>query len=128
MQQVLELLPGDKLQIVDVRSDDEFCGIDIKENKRGGAIPGAKHLEWSDLIDQESERFKSPEELRGLLDEADIDLDRPMASHCQSGGRASVMAFGLELMGAKEARNYFRGWSEWGNAEHTPVVVPEKAR
>jgi len=126
--QVLDLLSGDRLQIVDVRSDDEHCGIEKRDNKRGGAIPGAKHLEWSDLIDQETQRFKTAKQLRLLFDEAGIDLDRPTASHCNGGGRAAVMAFGLELMGAKDPRNYYRGWGEWGNADDTPVIVPERRK
>ncbi len=124
--QILASLADHRLQIVDARSNDEFCGIDLKDNQRGGAIPRAKHLEWSDLIDRATDRFKSPKELRRLFDQAGIDLDKPTASHCQSGGRASVMAFGLELMGAKDARNYYPGWSEWGNSKDLPVVVPDK--
>jgi thiosulfate/3-mercaptopyruvate sulfurtransferase len=126
MEQVLSLLPGNKLQIVDARSSDEFCGIDKRDNKRGGAIPGAKHLEWSDLIDQETNRFKSPDELKRLFDQAGIDLAQPTASHCNGGGRAAVMAFGLELMGGSEVRNYYRGWGEWGNSADTPIIVPKK--
>lgn len=126
MGQILDLLPEDGLQIVDARSEDEFCGINKRDNKRGGAIPGAKRLEWSDLIDQETHRFKSPEELRRLIDQAGIDLAQPTASHCNGGGRASVVAFGLELMGAEDIRNYYRGWGEWGNSDDTPVMVPEK--
>jgi thiosulfate/3-mercaptopyruvate sulfurtransferase len=125
MGQVLDLLRGDRLQIVDARSEDEFCGIEKRDNKKGGAIPGAKHLEWSDLIDQETGRFKKADELRKLFDLAGIDLNRPTASHCNGGGRAAVMAFGLELMGAEDVRSYYRGWGEWGNAEETPVMVPK---
>jgi len=124
MTQVLDLLKDDKPQIVDARSEDEFCGLDKRDNKRSGAIPGAKHLEWSDLIDRQTQRFKSPDQLRRLFDQAGVDLERPTISHCNGGGRASVMAFGLELMGAKDVRNYYRGWGEWGNAEDTPVMVP----
>lgn len=124
-QQVLEDLQANRWQIIDARSENEFCGIDLRGNQRGGAIPGAKHLEWSNLIDQSTHRFKGPEQLCQLFDQAKIDLSRPTASHCQSGGRASVMVFALELMGAKDVRNYYRGWSEWGNAEDTPIVVPE---
>jgi thiosulfate/3-mercaptopyruvate sulfurtransferase len=126
MSQVLDLLPSNRLQIVDTRSEDEFCGLDKRDNKRGGAIPGAKHLEWSALIDQETQRFKSPAQLRKLFDQAGIDLGQPTASHCNGGGRAAVMAFGLKLMGAKDVRNYYRGWGEWSNAEDTPVVMPTK--
>lgn len=118
--QILELLGKEKLQVVDARSFAEFCGTEAGKNKREGAIPGAKHLEWSDLIDEETHRFKNPSAIRTLFEKAGIDPKRPTATHCQSGGRASVMAFGLELMGADDVRNYYKGWSEWGNAEGTP--------
>jgi thiosulfate/3-mercaptopyruvate sulfurtransferase len=124
--QLLSLLKRNGIQIVDTRSEDEFCGIEKRDNKRGGAIPGAKHLEWKNVIDQETHRLKSPNELRRLFEEAGIDLQRPAATHCQSGGRASVMAFAMELMGANDTRNYYRGWSEWGNSADTPVDVPKK--
>lgn len=126
-QQLLDSLTGKSLQIVDARSEKEFCGIDILANKRGGAIPGAKQLEWSDLIEKESQRFHSAAELKKLFDSSGIDLQRPTATHCQSGGRASVMVFGLELMGAPNVSNYYRSWSEWGNADDTPIV-PGEAR
>lgn len=118
---VLAALKQGDLQILDARSFGEHCGTDKLKNARGGAIPGAKHLEWSDLLDAQSHRFKTPAELRTLFQEAGVDLKQPTATHCQSGGRAAVMAFGLELMGAKQVRNYYRGWSAWGNSEETPV-------
>ena len=64
-------------------------------------MPGAKQLEWIDLIDKRTHRFKSAAELKKLFADAGVELDRPTAAHCQSGGRAAVMAFGLELMGGK---------------------------
>jgi len=123
--QLLEALKDQRPQIVDARSEKEFCGTDALTNKRAGAIPGAKHLEWLDLIDQQSQRLKTPEQLRKLFQEAGIDLEKPAVTHCQSGGRSSVMAFGLELMGAKRVGNYYAGWSEWGNAEDTPITPGE---
>ena len=45
-------------------------------------------------------------------------------TYCQSGGRASVMAFALELMGGREVRNYYKSWAEWGNDPETPVAIP----
>jgi thiosulfate/3-mercaptopyruvate sulfurtransferase len=126
--QLLRSLKGEKLQIVDARSEKEFCGVEKLSNKRAGAIPGAKRLEWSDLIDEKTHRFKPAADLRKLFKDAGVSLDRPTATHCQSGGRASVMAFGLELMGAKEVGNYYSSWAEWGNAEDTPVVKPTPKR
>jgi len=120
---LLMCLEDRSLQIVDARSEREFCGVEKLKNKRAGAIPGAKHLEWIDLIDKENQRFKTPDQLRELFAKAGIKLDRPTATHCQSGGRASVMAFGMELMGAGNVANYYASWGEWGNADDTPITV-----
>jgi len=121
--QLLAALKGQKLQLVDARSENEYCGLDKGVNKRGGAIPGARHLEWTDLIDRPTQRFKTPEQLRKLLADAGIEPGKPTATYCQSGGRASVMAFGLELMGASEVRNYYASWAEWSGAGETPIVT-----
>jgi len=119
---LLKALVDDKLQIVDARSEKEFCGTDKLTNKKGGAMPGAKQLEWTDLLEADTQRFKPAGELKKLFADAGIALDKPTATHCQSGGRASVMAFGMELMGAKDVRNYYKSWGEWGNADDTPIV------
>jgi thiosulfate/3-mercaptopyruvate sulfurtransferase len=70
---VLDLLARGDRQIVDSRSTGEFCGDDKRANQRGGAIPGAKHLDWVDLVDGPSQRFKSATELRQLFTAAGID-------------------------------------------------------
>ncbi len=125
-QKLLDSLKDHSVQIVDARSEGEFCGLEPGSNKRAGAIPGAKHLEWIDLLDKTTQRFKSPDEITKLLSTAGIDPHAKTATHCQSGGRASVMAFALELMGAKDVSNYYRSWNEWGNAEDTPVEPGKK--
>ena len=33
------------------------------------------------------------------------------------------MAFAMELLGANGVSNYYPSWSEWGNAEDTPVEL-----
>ncbi len=106
-----------------MRSESEYCG-EANTAKRNGAIPGAVHKEWTEVIDKKTQRFKSPEALAKLFKEAGVDLDRSSVTYCQSGGRAAVMAFTLELMGVKSVRNYYRSWSEWGNEEDTPVEKP----
>jgi len=121
---VLKALDEKKVQIIDARSKEEYVGQD-KRAKRGGAIPGARRLEWSDAIDAKTQRFKSAHELRKLFREAGIDPSKPCATYCQSGGRAAVMAFALELMGGKDVRNYYKSWAEWGNDEKTPIEKPK---
>jgi thiosulfate/3-mercaptopyruvate sulfurtransferase len=111
-------------QIVDTRSTGEYCGTEHTA-KRNGALPGATHLEWSDTLDAKTGRFKSADELTRLFREAGVDAGKPAVTYCQSGGRASVMVFVLELMGGKDVRNYYRSWAEWGNDAETPVVKPQ---
>ncbi len=121
--QLLDSLQDHSLQIVDARSDAEFTGVDKHKNKRAGHVPTAKHLEWLDLIDQKTHRFKPPDQLAALFRQAGIVLDRPTATYCQSGGRAAVMVFALDLMGATRTANYCASWHEWGNEDDTPIVV-----
>jgi thiosulfate/3-mercaptopyruvate sulfurtransferase len=123
--QLLKELKQDPPQLVDARSYGEYCGTSVQA-KRGGAIPGAVNQVWSQLLDARTGRFRSAEQLRLIFKQDGIKLDRPTVTYCQSGGRAAVVAFALELMGAKDVRNYYRSWAEWGNAEDTPVVQPKR--
>ena len=111
-------------QMIDARSSGEYCG-EAKSAKRNGAIPGAKHLDWTDTIDPKTGRFKPAPEMKKLFEDAGIALDKPTATYCQSGGRAAVIAFVYELMTGKPAKNYYRSWAEWGNDPDTPIVTPK---
>jgi thiosulfate/3-mercaptopyruvate sulfurtransferase len=125
LEQIKSSLKEHTLQLVDARSEGEFCG-DTRTAKRSGAIPGAVNLEWKQMVDAKTNRFKSAGELDQLFKKAGIDLTKPAVTYCQSGGRSSVMAFALDLMGGADVRNYYRSWVEWGNTDDTPIVVPKK--
>ncbi len=111
------------VQVMDSRSAGEYCGTEPTA-KRNGAVPGAVHLEWSDTLDPKTGRFKPAAELARLFRAAGVDPKKPAVTYCQSGGRASVAAFALELMGGGDVRNYYKSWAEWGNDPDTPVVKP----
>jgi thiosulfate/3-mercaptopyruvate sulfurtransferase len=121
--QLLNALKGKPPQIVDARSTGEYCGT-ADTAARNGSIPGAVHLEWTEVLDPKTKRFKLPAELKALLAERHIDVNSPAVTYCQSGGRAAAVAFTLELMGGKQVENYYKSWAEWGNAADTPVVKP----
>jgi thiosulfate/3-mercaptopyruvate sulfurtransferase len=123
--QMLDFLNEKSCQILDARTDSEFNGI-AGGAKKKGSIPGACHLEWNQFVDAKTQKLKPAKEIASLLKECGIDLSKPVVTYCQSGGRAAVSAFVLELMGDKNVRNYYRSWAEWGNADDTPVAKPEK--
>ncbi len=121
---VAQAIAAKSAQVVDARSEAEHTGT-RKMSRKGGHIPGAWHLEWSNLVDAQG-RFLDPSALKAKLAEAGVKPGEPIITHCQGGGRASVNAFALESLGIP-TRNYYLGWSDWGNADDTPVVEgPEK--
>jgi thiosulfate/3-mercaptopyruvate sulfurtransferase len=67
-------LNSGSVTLVDTRSKDEFTGKDVR-GKRGGHIPGAKLLEWKELVAEDG-RFKSAEQMRELFKERGIQPDQ----------------------------------------------------
>jgi len=126
---VLDSVRSKSAFVVDARSKGEFTG-EIARSERGGHVPDACHLEWSNLVDEHG-RFIDKDEARRRLEAAGVMPGAPVITHCQGGGRASVNAFVLERLGFR-TKNYYLGWSDWGNAEETPVETgrpdPEEPR
>lgn len=116
---LLAVIKGGRGQIVDARSDAEYAGT-VKRAKRGGHMPNACHLEWTSLVDADG-KFLDRNTMRAQVEKLGIELNDEVITHCHGGGRASVNTFALELLGFR-ARNYYLGWSEWGDIETTPVI------
>ena len=70
-----ELMAACRLEdavIWDVRSDGEWDGSQSRGNKRVGHIPGAVHLEWFNVMDRQTHRFRPAGEIRRMLAEHGI--------------------------------------------------------
>lgn len=65
---------------LDVRSDDEWTGKNKRGTKRGGRIPGAVHLEWTNFV-QADGTWKPAEELRQMLAAAGVSPDREVITY-----------------------------------------------
>jgi thiosulfate/3-mercaptopyruvate sulfurtransferase len=120
---VLSAIKEGNARVVDARSIEEFTG-EKKMSKRGGHIPDACHLEWSELVDADG-RFLDAKTLKAKLTALGIKPGEAVITHCQGGGRASVDAFAIERLGFPTS-NYYEGWSDWGNAEDTPITEGQK--
>ena len=66
----------DDAVIWDVRSDGEWDGSEQRGNKRAGHIPGAVHLEWFNVMDRQTHRFRNADEIRKLLSDHGITPDK----------------------------------------------------
>jgi thiosulfate/3-mercaptopyruvate sulfurtransferase len=120
---VLAALKSRSSQVVDARSAPEYTGAEAR-SRRGGHVPGACPLEWTNLVDRDG-RFLDEKTLRSKLEASGVKPGEPVITHCQSGGRASVDAFVFERL-VFPTRNYYPGWSDWGNADETPVEAGER--
>jgi thiosulfate/3-mercaptopyruvate sulfurtransferase len=124
-EEVLNALKQRTTRVIDARTEAEHTGLE-KRSKRAGRVPTACHLEWATLVDSEG-RFLDEATLRAKLSKAGIKPDEPVITHCQGGGRASVDAFVFERLGFP-TRNYYLGWSDWGNVEDTPIETGPPTR
>jgi thiosulfate/3-mercaptopyruvate sulfurtransferase len=109
--------------IVDARTDGEYCGTTVRA-KRGGAVPGAVHIEWTRNLGPDG-AFKPAGELREMYEKAGVTPDREVLTYCQGGYRAAHSYLALRLLGYPRVRNYVGSWKEWGDREELPIEVPK---
>jgi thiosulfate/3-mercaptopyruvate sulfurtransferase len=121
-RQTLDALGRPDVCLLDTRSEDEYLGRRIRA-RRGGAIPGAVHLEWRQNLDADG-RFKSRDELREMYADRGITPDREVVTYCQGGYRAAHSYLALRILGFPRVRNYTGSWKEWGDREDLPVDRP----
>jgi thiosulfate/3-mercaptopyruvate sulfurtransferase len=118
-QDVHARLGRDDVVMLDVRSEGEFRGTTVRA-ARGGAIPGAVHVEWAGNLAEDG-RFKPIEALRTVYESAGVTPDREIIAYCQGGYRAAHTYLALRLLGYPKVRNYLGSWREWGDRVELPV-------
>ncbi len=75
-------LEDPNVQIMDMRTDEEWLGTNDRGNKRAGHVPGAVHLEWLNYITSDDRRvFKPAAELRAMLREAGISPESEVVTY-----------------------------------------------
>jgi thiosulfate/3-mercaptopyruvate sulfurtransferase len=126
--EVLAALSDKTTAIVDARSGEEYRGERVGGPGgpdvgavRAGRVPGARHLYYGDLLD-ENKAFKSAEELGALVAAKGLSPDQPVIAYCRMSHRATVAHFALtQILGFRDVRVYDGSWTEWGNLVGVPV-------
>jgi thiosulfate/3-mercaptopyruvate sulfurtransferase len=116
---VLRVIDAPDGLVLDTRSRLEFTGEDVRA-ARGGAIPGAAHVEWLNNLTAEG-GMKSAEELRCQFEAAGVTPDKEIIAYCQTGYRSAHAYTALRLLGYERVRNYLGSWREWGDKTHLPI-------
>ena len=120
---------GERVARVDVRSPKEFTGeilappeYPTEHAQRGGHIPGAENIPWSQAVNDNDGTFKSLDELKKLYESKAITPDKEVIAYCRIGERSSHTWFVLKyLLGYPNVKNYDGSWTEWGNMIDNPI-------
>jgi thiosulfate/3-mercaptopyruvate sulfurtransferase len=107
----------------DTRSDAEYSGEEagFRAPPRPGHIPGAGHLDWTELLDPASRTFKPAAEMRQLLAAQGITPDKQVASYCNAGARGALGGFVLQLLGFARGQAYAGSFAQWSSQPDTAV-------
>jgi thiosulfate/3-mercaptopyruvate sulfurtransferase len=108
----------------DTRSREEYEGsasAGYGTISRLGHLPGAAHLEWTNLLDPETRTLKPANELREMLAACGITPDKQVAGYCQGGARGALGAFVLQVLGYRRAQTYAGSYQQWSSQPDTRV-------
>lgn len=112
--------------IWDTRRPAEYAGTEVRAN-RGGHIPGAVHLDWTELQKEVDgiKVLKDSEEIIQLLARHELTPDREIIAHCQTGIRSSYATLVLLGLGYERIKNYDGSWIEWANNPALPTIAAD---
>jgi thiosulfate/3-mercaptopyruvate sulfurtransferase len=127
---VLANLSNSARRLLDARSPEEYSGERVMKHgvfdhgaERNGRIPGARHLYYADLLNDD-DTFRAPEELMPVFAAAGVteNTDQEIACYCRLSHRASLTWFTLSyLLGYGNVLIYDGSWTEWGSIVGFPV-------
>jgi thiosulfate/3-mercaptopyruvate sulfurtransferase len=110
--------------IIDARTHEFYNGSQSDGNPRSGHIPGAANLSYLDVVDQDSNKFKSTDALKELFRAAGLKPGNLMVSYCHIGQRATVLYFTAKMLGY-DAKMYDGSWEDWSHRKDLLIVTGE---
>jgi thiosulfate/3-mercaptopyruvate sulfurtransferase len=119
--EMLKIVETGDVQIADARGAGRFEGRDPepRAGMRSGHMPNAVNVPYSAL--SAGGQLKPLAYLKQALEDAGVDLGKPVITTCGSGVTAAVITLALQSLGHREHRLYDGSWSEWGGRADTPI-------
>ena len=113
-------LSDPNVRILDARAPQFYTGAEKGRMPRGGHIPQARNIPFSSLVEESSNKFKSPTALKELFNQADVKPKSSVATYCHIGQQASLLYFVARYLGY-DAHVYDGSFEDWSNRAELPV-------
>ena len=107
--------------LIDVRAPEHYRGLAPGLDPVAGHIPGALNIPVIAHIARDG-TFRSPAEIRAVLDAFGVDPSRPITLYCGAGISSAHSALAYAEAGI-ETRIYPGSWSQWSRSPRRPVAV-----
>lgn len=102
----------DDYKVIDVREDEEYNGAVLYGEAKGGRIPGAIQLRFTDLFNDNG-YLKSNDELTAFFEEAGLTKEDQIVTYCTSGIRSAYTQLVMEMLGFQTSKNYDGSYNTW---------------
>ncbi|MBO0451443.1 rhodanese-like domain-containing protein [Candidatus Enterococcus murrayae] len=106
----------DDYKIVDVREDKEYKGDVLYGEAKGGHLPDAIHIRFTDLFNKDG-MLKSNKELTKLFEDAGLAKEDKIVTYCTAGIRSAYMELVMDMCGFKQVKNYDGSYYRWAKVE-----------
>ncbi len=116
---IISQLESANFAVWDARSPGEYSG-NIVRSARGGHIPGAINIEWTELMDRQR-NLRIREDSQEILDRAGLGREKSVTTHCQSHHRSGFTYMVARILGYKNISAYDGSWAEWRSLDQTPI-------
>ncbi|NIR43316.1 MAG: sulfurtransferase [Gemmatimonadetes bacterium] len=117
-------LDDDGVAVIDARTSHYYRGTRGGHGMpRAGHIPGAANIPYVTIVDEETDRFKDLETLRGMFIAAGANRGDQVVTYCHIGQQATLVWFAARLLGY-DARVYDGSFQEWSNRPQLAVARP----
>ncbi len=118
---ILAELGQKEFAVWDARNPTEYRGENVQA-LRGGHIPGAINVEWTNLLDP-GRNLRIRTDAKAFLASQGLSEQQRIVTHCQAHRRSSLTYLVGKALGF-DIRGYDGSWGEWGNDPNTPIDAP----
>lgn len=99
-------------KLVDVRADKEYAGEILYGEAKGGHLPGAIQIRYTDLFNKD-EALKSKADLTALFEAAGLKKSDKIVAYCTAGIRSAYMQLVMEMCGFTDSKNHEGSYYTW---------------